>query len=128
LTFTIGVFAAFGIERLLRFDTDLVATVELTTALPLYRHAEKIPKYVAFFDSFDKAEYYSAWFMPNDEFKGFRGMPEVWTILLSLDEEGGRKKWSAIVLTKNPDHTSNDEDTFISTHLESDRDRLSFET
>jgi hypothetical protein len=87
-----------------------------------------------FFESFGKTEYvndeyqgYSGWFIPDE----FVGMNEIWTLLLSRDNENsktGKMTWNATLLTQDKDHSPNDEDNFVSTTLKAEKNKLSFQT
>lgn len=91
-----------------------------------------------FFDSFranvtdaydEENEYqgYSGWFIADD----FKGMKEVWTVLLSRDNENSKNKkfvWSAMILTNNPDGSPNDDDNFHSVWIKTEGKHLSFRT
>ena len=57
-------------------------------------------------------------------------MKEVWTILLTTDNEHFKdnKVWSAMVLTDNPDGSSNDDDNFQSVRIKTENNHLSFKT
>ncbi len=83
-----------------------------------------------FFDSFgndEKNSFYDSWFMPEDF--DFKGMPEVWTILLDRDYlEGGESNWSAMVLTTKPNGEPNDDDNFESVQIITEGSHLSFKT
>ena len=82
---------------------------------------------LSFFDSLDTEGYWSGWLVANE----FRGMKEVWTILLTTDEDVSREKypaWTALVLTENQDGTSNDDDDFHSVRINTHGDSLSFTT
>ena len=96
---------------------------------------KKVENLKPFFDSFgkevydEKGEYqgYSGWFMTDD----FTGMPEVWTILLDRSDENLKNEkhvWSAMILTLNPDYTSNDEDNFHTVQIKTEGNFLSFRT
>lgn len=87
---------------------------------------EDTPKFTPFFDSVREDGYFSGWLIPEE----FVGMNEVWTILVTRDEANDRKqlRYRAIVLTKNADGSSNDEDNFISSSIQAKGDRLSFTT
>lgn len=122
LTFGIGVSIANAWERALSFDVDDVPAQ--TTSLGTFEIDESIPKFVPFFDSFAKDEYFYGWFT---DYK-FKGMDEVWAIQLYLDDHDDQGvKWSAFVRTRNPDY-SNSEDTFDSKILTAKDDRLTFTT
>lgn len=89
---------------------------------------EKNENLKPFFDSFKSNDGYSGWFIPED----FKGMPEVWTILLDSDLEetpkGEKMIWSAMVLTQHPDGSPNDDDSFESVQIKTVGNRLSFKT
>ena len=94
----------------------------------------KTKNLVPFFDSFKKNEFdgnqyqgFSGWFS-TDEFKE---MEEVWTILLSRDNENSKDEklvWSAMILTNNADGSSNDNDDFHSVQIKTAGNHLSFRT
>jgi hypothetical protein len=80
-----------------------------------------------FFDSFRVDEGYGGWLIADK----FKGMKEVWTILLSRDSENldnDKLVWSASILTLNADGESNDDDDFNSVQIKTDDNRLSFRT
>lgn len=135
LTFTVGV-VAFDLLK----STPASSTTTFTTEQKIVEIAEvqvlsnltqikESPK--PFFDSFQSNENenlgFGGWFIA-DEFKGMR---EVWTILLSTDDENSNDEkliWSAMVLTRNPDGTSNDDDNFQSVWIKAEGNHLSFKT
>ncbi len=127
LTFLLG-FGAVSIFS--HVDTSVVAVVEVSTdkvfACPIFD--EEIPNEVEesrpFFDSFEEDEYFSGWLAADE----FTGMKEVWTILLDNEDVNGRPRWSAMVLTKLPDGSSNDNDNFHSIQIRTKNDHLSFKT
>jgi len=135
LTFGIGVFAF----SLLSFEkgsigqefTQVQKIVEVPKNHVVSLSTSQIPDAKPFFDSFDddSSDYkgYSGWFIADN----FKGMPEVWTILLSRDsesEKNDRLVWSAIILTKNPDDTPNDDADFSSIWIKTENNKLSFKT
>jgi hypothetical protein len=79
-----------------------------------------------FFDSFEDDDYFYGWFIPNR----FRGMGEVWTIYLSKDigEDNNIDGWTVLILTSNPDGSSNDADNFHATVLKVSGTQLRFRT
>ncbi len=89
-----------------------------------------------FFDLFDGSKAYdeemnyqgfSGWFIADD----FKGMKEVWTILLNRNDENSKNEkliWSAHILTNNPDGSPNDEADFHSISIKTEKDKLSFRT
>jgi hypothetical protein len=86
---------------------------------------ETVPK--PFFDSFDKDEAYNSWLIADD----FKGMQEVWTILLDQDFVESKDKnfiWQAMILTKHKDDTPNDDADFSSVWIKTEKNRLSFKT
>ena len=61
----------------------------------------------------------------------FKGMKEVWTILLSRNNENSKNEklvWSAMILTNNPNGSSNDDDDFSSVWIKTENNHLSFKT
>jgi hypothetical protein len=87
-----------------------------------------------FFDSFAKSEYvndeyqgFDGWFVPDE----FKGMKEIWTLLLSRNSENsknGKMTWNATLLTSDKDGSPKDEDNFYSTSIKTEKGKLSFET
>lgn len=80
-----------------------------------------------FFASFDKDEGYSGWFTADD----FKGMSEVWTILLDQDFVESKDKnyiWQAMILTKHKDNSPNDDANFSSVWIKTENNKLSFKT
>lgn len=79
------------------------------------------------YDENDNYQGYNGWFIADD----FKGMNEVWTILLdrSSENSGDNKLiWSAMVLTLNTDDSSNDTDKFHSVWIKTEKDKFSFTT
>lgn len=80
----------------------------------------------SFFDAFNEDEGYYGWFIPDE----FKGMKEVWTILLSRNPENsksGKFAWSVAILTQTPDGTPN-EDGNDSIRIKTQGSHLSFRT
>ncbi len=101
------------------------------------KEVEETPK--AFFNSFEydknktdpTDEYivqsFGGWFRPDE----FRGMPEVWTILLSRDSEHPQTQkfqWDAMILTNLKDGSSDDAADFSSSWIKTENNKLSFRT
>lgn len=136
LTFTVGVFAFYSLKNEARNWTQktdtAVAVPKFRTEIITYQNVtdKKIGELKPFFDSFVENEEYQnfgGWFIADD----FKGMPEVWTILLDRgDEEStdGKAVWSAMVLTQNADGGPNDDDNFHSVSITAEGNRLSFRT
>ncbi len=131
LTFLLGVFAF----DLLNFEkvpiSQTVAPVQEVVEIP-ETQIEDFPNQTAdnfepFFNSFDEDEGYGGWLIADN----FKGMKEVWTILLSRDNENSdndKLVWSAMILTMNADDTPNDDDNFQSVWIKTENNRLSFRT
>ena len=108
---------------------------DIQTEISIKKEPEK-ENLKPFFDSFDGSKAYdeemnyqgfSGWFISDD----FKGMKEVWTILLDRDDENSKSEnlvWSAHILTTNPDFSPNDDDHFHSVSIKTDKDKLSFRT
>lgn len=131
LTFTIGVtLANLALKNIfpkpvkIKIKQEIVVTPKIQPAqVPIKVIEERKP----FFDSFDKDTYYGGWFIADE----FKGMNEVWTVLLSRDSDNSENEellWSAMILTKNPDNTSNDDDNFQSVSIKVKDDHLQFTT
>ena len=130
LTFTIGIMA-FNLLKSRETSTSAILTMENKTFVASQSSLENIPieriKYSkSFFDSFNEDEGFSGWLIADN----FKGMKEVWTILLTTDNEHlkDNKVWSAMVLTDNPDGSSNDDDNFQSVRIKTENNHLSFKT
>jgi hypothetical protein len=132
VTFFIGVLA-FNLLDVGRAKTAYVPVCPVLKAvetLPTqyeYHSSGKPIDSKPFFNSFKADEGYGGWFIADD----FRGMKEVWTILLSGDDEkskNGKIGWSAIILTQNADYSANDDDDFHSIWIKTENNRLSFRT
>ncbi len=138
LAFTIGV-SAFNLLRINSADVPQSCPGEKTpetskTPVVLISYENVVTKkdriYKPFFDSFDSdgnEQYFSGWLIPNN----FKGMPEVWTILLTrgdFNPENEKLVWSAMVLTTNADGEPNDDDLFESVQIETVGSHLSFKT
>ena len=124
LTFAIGSSAVYLVKQAWSINFEDVPAVYV----PVPAHAAEIddsePRFVPFFDSLDNDSYFSGWFMADK----FKGMDEVWTLLLSRDDSSEKVKYYAMVLTSNPDGSSNDADSFIASTLTTKQDRLAFKT
>ena len=86
----------------------------------------KVEKSEPFFSSFKKDEGYYGWLIADK----FKGMKEVWTILLSRDSENSKTEkyvWSARILTQDADGSPNEND-FHSVQIKTENNRLSFTT
>lgn len=85
-----------------------------------------------FFNSFRSDEDYDGWLIADK----FKGMKEVWTILLTRGSENLEDEnlddqnlvWSASVLTMTADGEPNDDDDFHSAQIKTDDNHLSFRT
>ena len=134
LTFLLGV-SAFNFLHFEEITVPLQETVEITRICKFSTPTRKVENSKSFFDSFgdnrydEKSQYqgYSGWFMAND----FKGMPEVWTILLDRDYKDSNNDkliWSAMILTNKANGESNDDDNFQSVQIKTDGNHLSFRT
>lgn len=136
LTFAVGVFAFYSLKNESQIWTQKTETTvvapKFKTEIITYQNIpdKEIGELKPFFDSFGENEEYrnfGGWFIADD----FKGMPEVWTILLDRgDEEStdGKTVWSAMVLTQNADGEPNDDDIFQSVSIATEGNRLSFKT
>ncbi len=145
-TFTIGVLT-FNLLATKQVSTSVTFTIEKkavktsenktetisTERIENPKPSEKIENLKPFFDSFTANDYdrnqyqsYGGWFMADD----FRGMKEVWTILLTRDDVNSEEKllWSAMILTQHADGSPNDDDNFQSVWIKTENNRLSFRT
>lgn len=145
-TFTVGVLT-FNLLTTKQVSTPVTFTIEkkavktsknktetiLTERIENPKPSEKIENLKAFFDSFTANDYdrnqyqsYGGWFIADD----FRGMKEVWTILLTRDDVNSEEKllWSAMILTQHADGSPNDDDNFQSVWIKTENNRLSFRT
>ncbi len=146
LTFTVGVLT-FNLLTTKQVSTPVTLTIEKkavktseskiettpTERIENPKLPEKIEYLKPFFDSFSANDYdgnqyqsYGGWFMADD----FRGMKEVWTILLTRDDVNSEEKllWSAMILTQHADGSPNDDDNFQSVWIKTENNRLSFRT
>lgn len=137
LTFAIGVFA-FGLFSFkssfnLGIKEVTLNEIPVSTITPNLDIQPEKPQEIKtendlpFFNSFKKDEGYSGWFIADD----FKGMPEVWTILLDQDFVESNDKnfiWQAMVLTKHKDNTPNDNADFSSIWIKTENNKLSFKT
>ncbi len=144
LTFTIGI-TAFDLLKSKQVPTPKiyaskqkaveVSDIQTETIPTKNAPTEKVKNLKPFFDSFGKENFddggsyqgYGGWFIADD----FRGMPEVWTILLTRSDENskdGELVWSAMILTEDAEGNSNDEDNFQSIRIKTEKNRLSFIT
>ena len=127
--FAIGMIAVslFGGSPLEK-TADTPSQSEVATPNNLYRPGvTETNDSLPFFKSFGDNEGYGSWLYPDH----FHGMKEVWTILLRRDWEGKNNEhlvWSAMVLTSNPDGTSNDVDDFESVSIITEDNHLRFTT
>lgn len=138
LTFAIGVFA-FGLLNFktsfnvtLKDDTSLSET-PVSTITPVFENLLDVPQEIKpenslpFFKSFKFDESYDGWFIADN----FKGMKEVWTILLSRDTENSKSEklvWNAIILTTLKNGDSDDDADFSSVWIKSENANLSFKT
>ena len=135
LTFAIGVFA-FG---LLNFKTSFNLGVKEVTlneipvsTTPVSKNLLDIPQEIKpennlpFFKSFGKNGY-GGWFIADD----FKGMPEVWTILLMkdfADSKNDKLIWKAMILTQLKSGDPDDDADFSSLWIKTEINKLSFKT
>lgn len=139
LAFSIGV-AGFNLFKAKpQAPSVKIAPVEITVDVstpPVKPAAPEKPEALKpFFDSFKTVAYdenneyqgYAGWLIADE----FKGMKEVWTILLDRGDEGstnGKLVWSAMILTTNTDGSPNDDDDFSSVWIKAESDHLSFRT
>jgi hypothetical protein len=131
-TFLLGIFAfnLLDVEKIAAPEpfAPTQKAIEIPKAQIEELTNQKLVNSEPFFNSFSEDEGYGGWFMVDN----FKGMKEVWTILLSRDnenfEESEKLVWSAMILTLNADDTSNDDDNFQSVWLKTESNRLSFRT
>ena len=131
LTFSLGIFAF----NLLNFE-DVTTPQRFVPAQEIVEipeaQMEDFPNQQSgnsapFFKSFGEDEGYGGWLIADN----FKGMKEVWTILLSRDGENssdGKYLWSAMILTQHADGNPNDDDNFQSVWIKAKNNRLSFKT
>lgn len=103
-------------------DVPPIAVAPLTVETASFSTEE--PKFTAFFDSFDKDAVADMWLIPDE----FKGMKEVWTVLLSSDNPSNKNQWSAMIFTTDPNGDANETDDFSSNDVKVDSDGLRFET
>jgi hypothetical protein len=132
LTFLLGVFAF----NLLNFEkaatSQTFAPVQKVVEIPETQIEDfpnqKIGSSEPFFNSFNENEGYGGWLIADK----FKGMKEVWTILLTRDNENSDESkklvWTAMILTMNGDDTANDDDNFHSVWIKTENNHLSFRT
>ncbi len=87
----------------------------------------KLENNLPFFKSFKDDEGYSCWLIADD----FKGMKEVWTVLLSRNSENSKSEklvWDAIVLTTLKNGDPNDDADFSSVSIKAENNKLSFKT
>lgn len=145
LTFTLGLFTFyfFYTEKIQNLP-EVSPVLDISEAPEIEIEFEedfakpKAENLSPFFDSFKadvtdpyhgENEYqgYSGWFIADD----FKGMKEIWTVLLSRDNENSKNKnfvWSVMILTSNTDGSPNDEDDFHSVWIKTESNHLSFKT
>jgi hypothetical protein len=145
MAFTIGV-AGFNLldtkqqscdMKILTAEQTAVKTPKFQTEIISYENVptKKPADLKPFFDSFgkngddenDEYQNYGGWFIADD----FKGMPEVWTLLLDRDtwnSKDGEPAWRAMILTQNADYSPNDDDNFQSVSMTTEDNRLSFRT
>lgn len=131
LTFSIGVFAF----NLLNFEDvarpQIVTPVQKVVEIPK-AYIEDFPNQKPdnsepFFNLFGEDECYGGWLIADN----FKGMKEVWTILLTRGDENSKDRkylWSAMILTQHADYSPNDDDNFQSVWIKTENNRLSFKT
>jgi len=121
LALLLGVF----IQNLFQFKEALVSVEKVETnkvvEIPNFQiENEQIEKDKRL-DTFQDEEFGGGWYMAD----GFKGMREVWTILLSRDYEDSKNEklvWSAIILTDK------EKDNFESVWIKTHNNKLSFRT
>ncbi len=138
LTFAIGI-VTFNLVKTRETSTLATLTMENKAVVASQSSLGNIPseriKYsTPFFDSFTSNEYdrdkyqgYGGWFMADE----FKGMPEVWTILLYRDLENsknGKFVWSATILFRDTDYNAIDADDFHSVWIKTESNHLNFKT
>ena len=134
ITFTVGIIA-FNLLETKQVSLPVKLAPQQTaveiSGLPIPDSStEKIEHLQPFFDSFEENDYrgeYGGWFIADD----FKGMKEVWTILLTRSSENSKSEklvWSATILTENADGDTNDDDVFQSIWIKTKNDRLSFKS
>lgn len=139
LTFAIGIFAfgLFSFKSSFIIETQEVSLNEtpVSTITPFTQTSLDVPQKVAtenlqpFFKSFKDDEGYWGWLIADD----FKGMKEVWTILLTRDSENLKSEklvWNAMVLRNDIDYNTIDDDDFdfSSIWIKIKNNKLSFKT
>jgi hypothetical protein len=137
ITFAFGIFAfgLFNLKSSIILETQNLDLLEtpVSKITPIGEHQLEKPQEATsesnlpFFKSFKADEGYSGWFIAED----FKGMPEVWTILLDQDFVESNNKnfiWQAMVLTQHKDSTPNDDADFSSIWIKTENNKLSFKT
>jgi hypothetical protein len=131
VTFLLGVSAFNLLHSETTAVSQVIAPIQANVEIPQIQTfdapIQKVEGSKPFFDSFRDDEGYGGWLIADK----FKGMKEVWTILLSRDSENldsDKLVWSAMVLTLNADGESNDDDDFHSVQIKTDNNRLSFRT
>ncbi len=126
LTFSLGV-SAFNLFSIPQVVVPIQENVDVTQVCTFSVSIQKADTSKPFFNLFNDDEGYGGWLIADK----FKGMREVWTILLSRDSENFKDDklvWSAMVLTMNADGESNDDDNFQSVWIKTEGNRLSFRT
>jgi len=131
LTFSLGVFA-FNLLKFEKVTTPQILTpvqkvVETSETQIEDLSKPKFDNFKPFFNSFSENENYGGWLIADS----FKGMKEVWTILLSRGDENSKDEklvWSAMILTHHADGSPNDDDNFQSIWIKTENNRLSFRT
>ena len=128
ITFTLGLFSFY----LLGFkQVTVLKTTPVQYETPIVQSdflpKIKVEKSEPFFSSFEKDEGYDGWLIADN----FKGMKEVWTIMLYRDSENSKSEklgWSAIILTQDADYNAKDDDDFHSVWIKTENNWLSFRT
>jgi hypothetical protein len=130
-TFLLGIFAynLLSFEKLTTSQTFMPVpeVVEIPRTQTEAIAKQKTENSELFFNSFNENEYYGGWLIADN----FKGMKEVWTILLDNDSENSENEkpvWSASVLTSYADGSPNDDDDFHSVWIKTENNHLSFRT
>ena len=128
LTFTLGLFSFYllGFKQIpvskptpAQYETPIVQSDFLPKI--------KVEGAEPFFSSFEECEGYSGWLIADN----FKGMKEVWTILLSRDSENSKSEklaWSAMILTQDAEYNANDANDFHSVWIKTENNHLNFKT
>ncbi len=145
LTFTIGILGFDLLETKEPYVLKISPSEQVLIKSPTYQTEiysyenftpEKVENSKPFFESFGESKYdeesgyqgYGGWFIADD----FKGMPEVWTILLARDSDEKSKDekmvWTAMILTVDAEGNPNDDDDFHSVQIKTVGNRLSFKT